>query len=191
MDILRPGDEIIFSNGHVVKLETEFNGGHNSRIFTIKDDPNKVIRIPKWSRKISYIKETQLGQEKLIERGIPITISQNTHNMEYAIVDRLNPNNKSFEDILKNKVTIQQKEEMLNSLKDFAKKTASFSQIGDFKIEQLEYDFEKKVGYFLIGPMNITMHSQFMNLEKLLVPPKLPLIIIFFLNININIINRK
>lgn len=141
---LQKGDEIRFSDGVTHKLGRLLGSGNTTYVFELSNRPTEVIRVPKIKEELRYIQATQNGYAELVRRQVPIVTIHNPGSLEYIIVDKLGSNTKDFDDLVANKVTPLQKKEMIQGLKDFAKRTAAFAYIGDLRPDQMVYDFDKK-----------------------------------------------
>lgn len=149
---LKSGDTIEFSDHKIFEigsrldvLMSKVEMGFRTCIFEIKGMPDRVIRIP-IDEQINYrfgITQTRLGFKELEYLGPNVVKYFGGVDNEYALVEKLPAKRYTFLEFIRNEsIAKPLQKKMLRSLLDFAKKTAIFTEIGDFNITQFTYDIE-------------------------------------------------
>lgn len=147
---LGPGDVLIFSDGSKFKIGRRLGSGSATLVFELADDPGKVIRIPMALRTehledvASYITSYISGYERLRAAGVPVVRIHQSRAGEYVVVDRLSSSVRTLEDMVRDGgPEPAEREKITRAFVDFARKTAAFSRIGDFRDDQMAYDPER------------------------------------------------
>lgn len=154
LPLLRPGDEVVFSNGQRYQLGHFLGNGNTTMIFDIGNQ--KAIRLPYSKKRIftlaqtrDFLKSYYDGYESLASRGLPIpkVFKNESLAREYLIVERIDDIYFDLSDLsfLRPKFLAALDEsphllqKVLQDLRSFMKKAAQFSAIGDFGGNQLVY----------------------------------------------------
>lgn len=172
---LKEGDSIEFSNHKVFRLGKRLDSlaaaserGSRSIIFELIDYPEQVIRLPNSQIVQSSITQTLLGYKELQYLGPNIVELIDGLRHEYAIVEKLPEQHFTFLDFITNeKIPPLLQKKMLNAMLIFAKKTAKFSELGDFNLTQFVYDVHKDAWVLFDW---IDEHLYFINDQKIQSP---------------------
>lgn len=147
---LREGDTIEFSNKKIFHLGKRLDTlaaitdqGSRTAIFEITNSPKEVIRISLQEFIRPGIRSTVNGYDELKYLGENIIKIIDSKDKEYVVVEKLPSKNYTFLDlILKDSIPEEVQIKMIKSLADFAKKTARFTELGDFHTTQMVYDIK-------------------------------------------------
>jgi esterase/lipase superfamily enzyme len=148
---LKENDIIEFSNQKKFRLgrrldtlSADSEKGSQTLIFELKDYPEYVIRIPNEKALQRGINQTLLGYKKIEFLGPSVVKIIDGLENEYAIVEKLPDNHITFLELIINESFAEElQNKMVNALLRFVKKTAIFSEIGDFNLTQITYDIHK------------------------------------------------
>ncbi len=146
---LKKGDRIHFTD-RSFKLGKKLGEGATTVVFKLADFPDSAIRIPK-ARVVEdlpgaeYLHYFVQGEKALVEHGIPHPAVKFYSPGEFIVVERI-PANYSFVQFVSPKkagIPAELHQLMKDRLVEFARRTADFAHIGDFKAEQLLFDKQR------------------------------------------------
>lgn len=150
MSSLKPGDTLRFTDGREVRVGAFLGAGNTTAVFAVQDDPTRVLRVPCWDcrrpKQSKWITASIDGYEPLKYLGIPTVSIHEFHRDEYIIAERFHVEGSVPLDRFIADPTIPKplRKEMESRLVEFARRTAAFSMISDFRGDQLVYDAAKK-----------------------------------------------
>jgi hypothetical protein len=148
VESIRSGDVVRFSDGATFMIDGLLGSGYTSRVYSLKGNPDVVLRIPwGWGLK-HYIDETVEGYSLLRAHGIPSVKVIAHRASEYVLVTRVSQNHLSFREFAIDIVTGKDSPDpeyfnyttMWSQFLTFLDHLQKFSKIGDLKDENLVYD---------------------------------------------------
>jgi hypothetical protein len=133
------GDTIIFSNDKSFKIEGKLGSGNLTRVFDVGG--GVAIRIPKMGFFNEMLHLYMEGYSVLTREKVPTIkiYEKQSLDREYILAEKLPHPIVSLESLIngKVKVTPAQRSLMYDQLVAFARKTAMFNIVGDFKLDAL------------------------------------------------------
>ena len=138
---LKPGDRVQFSDGSVWTLQNHVGGESTSRIFTIKEEPNLVLRIPAQRSALSDSQSYVDGYKILQPYGAPVIKMDPRSSAEHTFMEKSQINGRTLEDLFRGKIKdAKLQAEMKAGLAQFAREIAIFEQIGDLYPRHIFFD---------------------------------------------------
>lgn len=115
--------------------------GNTTLVFELADDTGNVIRIPRARSDSAFIDATIRGSRLLFLEGVPHTEIRSFKEGRYAIVERHPEGAVSLPQAIADaNENANLRADLERALIRFAKSTALFKKIGDFRLDQLTYD---------------------------------------------------
>jgi hypothetical protein len=143
---IEAGDTLVFSDGKEFEIAGILGHGNVTMVLGLAD--GRVLRVPigrgfHRSRGYpEYISSFLLAYPELAEAGVPVVkvYEHESREGEYALVEKLEIAF-TLEDLIKPQSTImgEQRDRAVEGLIEFARKTWAFSEIGDFRAEQIAW----------------------------------------------------
>lgn len=157
-----PGDTLRFSNHQTFTVGQVLGHGNTTVIYSLADDPSKVLRVPLHLVGRGYTDGFNGGAKVLEKAGVPMVKVYETYDDEYSVVEKL-PLHMTFSDFVEinseksflakslsmnwwgnAKPPQNVKDEMIAKFILFAEKISEFQKIGDMHSGNLIYDLQKK-----------------------------------------------
>ena len=148
---LKPGDTLVFPSQARFKVGRKLGEGGTTLILELPDLPGLALRIPKsWDpddpgeplSATSFLNRTIDGASELRSHGVPMVEIDSYKRNEYVVVRKVGPH-LTFEEFVEGKGEAGVRREALSlALEDFARRTARFERIGDFKSDQVVFEPE-------------------------------------------------
>lgn len=89
VEALRPGDELRFSNGKVYTIDSRLGNGHRTVVYSIKERPNYVLRLPRSNTVRHNAKDYLDGYKELQNSDLRIVEILPESNLEYILAEKL------------------------------------------------------------------------------------------------------
>lgn len=155
LNLAKDGDFFVFPNGKKIKMKKFIGRGNTTNIFQVEvEGKSYALRLPKLDAAddvlrsedeiLSFIDDTIDGYKTLNGAGLPTVKIHDAHKGQYILVDYVKPAF-TLDQFLKNPALLSEEDWLLarTKLMEFAKKSAPFSNIGDFRFDQMAFDKEK------------------------------------------------
>jgi hypothetical protein len=145
MKSLPSGTKLRFGNGKVFTLGSFLGAGGSTAVYEISPAGTDVLRLPLYNVDpsmdyLDYQKQFLDGDAVLEKYGVPKVKVLDHHGSEYIVASRLPSDVQNTDAIAKLGENNQRR--ALGALKDFARRSAAFDDIGDFRLDQLHYSWE-------------------------------------------------
>lgn len=141
-----PGSLVRFPSGREVPIGEFLGEGNKTVVFEHATDPQRAVRLPKRNN-AHFLDWTASGEALLAQLDVPRAEVLAHSPGEFADVRRvaLDPTGRlSLANLASSRLTPDERVQMLNALREFARQLAPFERIGDFRAEQVAYDIERR-----------------------------------------------
>jgi hypothetical protein len=150
IDSIESGDSVQFSDGSLIKIDRFLGSGTQTAIFSLKDNPELVIRIPRPSQ-FKTLEQVQAGLSSYVEGYHSLERFDVPHvkilaglKTEYLMVNKIPETALSLDKFLNESVVESvDRKKASKALVHFMIKSAGFGIFGDFNPSQLRYDSTK------------------------------------------------
>lgn len=160
---IKSGDRLHFSDGVILTVDEVLGQGQSTKVFSIIEKPNIVIRIARSKQNTLHLKAYSQGANFLESNKIPHTRIIATQKLEYIIVEKIdepfiqlsnfifynNQNEKNkFEKIILDNFNISLFE-MRIQLETFLTQVGFYNYVSDFHESNIVYDFNNKTWKYM------------------------------------------
>jgi len=142
---LKKHDVLIFTNGFRVTIDSQLKAGSQTKVFSILENSNEVLRLPLSTEKVESTEQFVLGNQILAQHRVRVPHINSFKTPEYAVVQKIK-HFVTFHDFISNfnSYAYEIKNEAITAMDRFVLSTAELAIVADLHSENLVYDFSKK-----------------------------------------------